>query len=65
MRRQRETLLNVVEEGIKGDVRSALENKRWRAAVILTLSGIDTMAYLGLPPDAPPDAEVHRRDFIN
>jgi hypothetical protein len=61
MPRRREALLNVVQEGIKGDVQSAIKNKRWRVAIVLTFSGMDVMAYLGLPPGRD---EVKRSDFI-
>ncbi len=56
-----DALMNVVQEGIKGDLRAVLEIGRWRAAVTLTLAGMDTMAYLGLPPER---VEVSGSDFI-
>lgn len=57
----KDPLVNVVHNGIKRDLRVAMENGCWRAAVILTFSGIDTMAYLGMPAE---QLEVAPRDFI-
>ncbi len=54
-------LVNVIERGIKGDLRAVVKSARWRAAVILTFSGIDTMAYLGMPAE---QVEVTGADFI-
>lgn len=58
---RRDPIWNVVHEGIKGDVRFALQHERWRAALILVFSGIDSMAFLGAPAS---QNEVKREDFV-
>jgi hypothetical protein len=55
-------LFNVLLEGIIEDIRFALENKRYRATVVLIYSGIDAMATLDRPEKAE---EVNRECFIN
>ena len=51
----------VIDDGIKVDITTAIENKRWRAAIVLIYSAMDTMAFLDLPPGK---VDVHGRDFI-
>ena len=55
-------IINVVHKGIKRDIQTALDNKCLRAAVILVYSGIDTMAYLGMPDE---QEDVRRDDFVD
>lgn len=57
----RDPIVNIIERGIKGDLSAVVKSGRWRAAVILTFSGIDTMAYLGCPEG---QLEVTGEDFI-
>lgn len=54
-------VINVVHEGIKRGIRVALENGCLSAAIILIYSGIDAMAYLGMPPGQD---DVTRDDFV-
>lgn len=56
----RDPIINVIHNGIKRGIRVALENECWRAAALLTLSGIDTMAYLNMPQG---QEDVTRQDF--
>ncbi len=58
---RQDPVVNVVQEGIKGDLRAVLETGRFRAAVTLTFAGIDQLAYLGMPPAK---VEVEPEDFI-
>ena len=58
----RDPILNVVHHGIKRGIRVALENECYPAAVILILSGIDAMAFLGMPEGRD---NVTRRDFVD
>ena len=44
-----ENILKTVQGDIKDPIRIVLKNKKYRAAVILILTGIDTMAYLSMP----------------
>jgi hypothetical protein len=57
----RDPIANAINNGIKRDIRVALENNCLGAAVILVLSGMDTMAYLGMPPN---QENVTRTDFV-
>ena len=57
-----DTIINVVHKGIKESIRVVLKNKCYGAAVILILSGIDSMAYLDMPES---QEDVNRNDFIN
>jgi hypothetical protein len=57
----RDSVVNVIHNGIKRDLRVALDNNCLRAAVILTYAGIDAMAFIGLP--AKQD-DVTRREFV-
>jgi hypothetical protein len=55
-------IINVVTNGIKRDINVALDNKCYRAAAILMLSAVDTMAFLTMPEAQD---EVTRPDFIS
>lgn len=57
----RDPIVNVINNGIKRDIRVALDNKCYRAAAILMYSAMDAMAYLGIPDGQD---EVGRADFI-
>ena len=57
----RDPIVNVVHNGIKRCIRVLLEQECYRGALILVYSGIDTMAYLGMPAS---QTEVSSRDFI-
>src|ERR1041384_4658945 len=56
------TFHKTVVEGVVLDAKSALDNKRFRAAAVLTYCGIDTLA--SLVRDAK-SAKVQRSDFIS
>lgn len=56
---QKDPLNNAVSE-IKRGIRLCIDNKCGGSAVILIYSGIDTMAFLGMPSN---QVEVTRRDF--
>lgn len=58
---RRDPIINAVHNGIKGGIRVAIENDCLGSAVILILSGIDSMAYLAMP--ATQD-DVTRSDFV-
>jgi hypothetical protein len=51
----------VIENGIKRPVRLLLEAHCHQAAIVLTYSGIDTMAFLNMPAKRP---DLMRSDFI-
>jgi len=54
-------IVNVINNGIKRDINVALDNKCYRAAAILMLSAIDTMAFLAMPEQ---QEDVTSTDFI-
>lgn len=54
-------LNNVIQEGIKADIEFNLSHGRYRAAIILIFSGIDTMAHLAMPTGQD---QATRSDFI-
>ena len=54
-------VINVVHEGIKRGIRIAMENGCLPAAIILIYSGMDAMAYLGMPAGQD---DVTRDDFV-
>jgi hypothetical protein len=58
---QRDPIINAIQHGMKRDIRVCLENRRFRGTVILTYSGMDVMAFLGMPPG---QSDVTRSDFI-
>lgn len=57
----RDSVINVIDRGIKEGIRVTIENKCYGSAVILILSGIDTMAYLSMPET---QEDVQKTDFI-
>ncbi len=57
----RDPVFNVIHNQIKRSIRVLIENECLGAAVQLIYSGIDTMAYLGLPEN---QEEVKQKDFI-
>ena len=57
----RDSIINVIHNGIKQSIRVLLENRCFGAAVILIYSGIDTMAYLDMPAS---QEDVTRTDFV-
>jgi hypothetical protein len=59
--RSREPIENVVHQGIKRGVSVALENTCFRAALILTMCGIDALAFTSAPDG---QADVTRADFV-
>jgi len=54
-------VVNVYYGQIKRSIVVCLENQCWDAAVKLIFSGIDTMAFLGMPEN---QTDVQRNDFI-
>ncbi|MFL5440701.1 MAG: hypothetical protein ACJ79W_16200 [Myxococcales bacterium] len=58
----RDPIVNVIHNGIKKGIRVVLDNECWMAVVTLTLSGMDTMAYLGMPAGKQ---DVSRIDFVD
>lgn len=58
----RDPVINVIHNGIKRDIRIALEHGCLRAAVILTYAGIDAMAFLGMPAN---QEDVTRQHFVD
>jgi len=57
----RDPLTNIVFSGIKEPIRLLIENGYFFAALAMTYSGIDAMAYLGIPASKH---EVKSPDFI-
>lgn len=57
----RDPIINVVESGIKADIRTLLRARGFRGALLLTMAGIDSMASLGRPAHK---AKVDKQDFI-
>ena len=57
----RDPIINVIHNGIKKPIRLLVDNECFPAAVILIYSGMDTMAFLGLPAK---QSAVKREDFI-
>jgi len=45
----KEHILKIVQSDIKDPIRIVLKNKKYRSALMLILTGIDTMAYLSMP----------------
>ncbi len=58
----RDPIINVVHNGIKEGIRAAIDNKCFGSAVVLILSGIDTMAYLNMPQT---QQDVQKKDFVD
>ena len=46
-----DSIVNVIQQGIKGDICFLLKEDRLRGALLLTLAGIDSMAFLGMDED--------------
>lgn len=61
LRAERDPFVNVIDQGIKGDIRCLLGAERFRGAMQLTMSGIDVMASLSRPANK---AKVDRQDFM-
>lgn len=57
----RDPIINTVYNGIKKGIRVCSDNDCLGSAVILILSGIDTMAFLGMPAGQD---DVTRSDFV-
>jgi hypothetical protein len=55
-------IINAVHNGIKRGIRVMIEHECFGPGVILILSGIDSMAYLGMPEG---QEDVTRTDFVN
>lgn len=58
---QHDPVQSAIYEGIKRSIQICVEGKCFAAAVILTYSGIDAMAYLSMPVGK---TDVSRSDFI-
>lgn len=58
---QNDPIQNAIYNGIKKSIEVCIENDCFAAVTILVYSGIDTMAFLSMPPD---QVEVNRNDFI-
>lgn len=58
----KDPIINVIHNGIKRPIRLLLEAECFPAALILTFSGIDTMASLSMPAG---QEEVTQTDFVN
>jgi hypothetical protein len=58
---RKESLSNVIHEGIKRGIEVLLEKKCYGSAVILIYAGIDAMAFLGMPANRQ---DVTSHDFI-
>lgn len=57
----KDPILNVIHGQIKQSIKICIENECWDAAVKLIYSGIDTMAFLGMPAK---QLDVTRDDFV-
>jgi hypothetical protein len=57
----RDPIVNVVQNQIKKGIRITLDNECYSSVVILTYSGIDTMAFLNMPAS---QVDVTRDDFV-
>lgn len=58
----RDPVINAISIGIRSGISHALKGGEYAAAVILVYSGIDSMAFLGMPDD---QLDVNRSDFID
>ncbi len=58
----RDPIINAIYGGIKKGIQVSIENNCLSAAVILILSGIDSMAYLNMPAE---QEDVTRDDFVD
>ena len=59
---KRDPIINVIHNGIKRGIEVAVKNHCYVDAAILVYSGIDSMAYLGMPELQD---DVERKDFID
>jgi len=57
----KDPVVNAIYQGINRGIRIAIDNQCYGSAVILILSAIDSMAYLGMPPG---QEDVTRDDFV-
>jgi hypothetical protein len=57
----RDPVVNAIYGGMNRGIRVAMENQCHSSAVVLILSGIDTMAYLGMPAE---QQDVTKEDFV-
>lgn len=57
----KESISNVIHEGIKRGIEVLLERKCYGSVVILVYAGMEAMAYLNMPAS---QQDVTRRDFI-
>ena len=57
----RDPVVNAIYGGMKRGIRVTIDNKCFSSAIILILSGIDTMAYLGMPET---QQDVTKEDFV-
>lgn len=57
----RDPINSAIYDGVKRGINVCLENECFGSAVILTYSGIDTMAYLAMPEN---QTDVTRNDFV-
>jgi hypothetical protein len=58
---RQDLVVSVIENGIKQPIQLLLERRQYPAALVLTYSGIDTMAFLNMPARK---TDVMRSDFI-
>jgi hypothetical protein len=58
---ERDPIIHAIYGGIKRGIQVAIENGCFESAVILILSGIDSMAYLSMPSS---QQDVKRDDFV-
>jgi hypothetical protein len=61
MQFSKDPLINAVYQGIKRGVQVTFDNECYGSFLILVYCGIDSMAYLDMPPN---QEEVHGKDFI-
>lgn len=57
----RDAIINVWTNGIRRDISVLLEHKGFRGACMLTLAGVDAMAFLDMPET---QTDVGRDDFV-
>jgi hypothetical protein len=58
---EKDPIINAIYGGIKRGIQVAIENECFDAAIILILSGMDSMAFLGMPSD---QQDVKKDDFV-
>lgn len=59
---ERNLLMDIIVDGIVGEVIKAYKSEMYRGSVILLYSAIDSMAFLNMPVG---QTDVTRQDFIN